>query len=202
MKLMEKLFKPHTVISIGSDLKKNRVYTVDVTTQKFYAHSYRFKASAYVYPLIGFVLFSVISIFVQQFNEQLASNDIFQSIRILLIALGIVVGLLVFFIMWKMRYIFHFDEYLSRHPEVKKVRNINEVIESARLMVTLNILIIIGSYVASINMFKQFLNNSNLVTYFWALFWFFLSSALLSGINHFIFILGLRKRKYLKGGSE
>ena len=200
MKLTTKLFKPHTVIYIFTDLKKGRDYMVDITTRKFYSHPQSVKIDTNLYAPIGVAFALMTRRFSDQISVLLYLNEVSQSFKILLIVVGILVGVLAFWVGRKImyRHIFHLDEYLIQYPQSEDVSNINEIIEKGSNSAVVNLVIIVGGGIGSVMMFDSFLNNSNFGTYFWAILLIVVPSLLLSRIKELIFILGLKPEKRLE----
>ena len=192
MKSKTKLFKPNTVICISSDSKNKKVYAVDVTTQKFYSHPQSTLVSSNITFIISFGLATIISILGEQNREQLYLSGATQSLEIVLIGISVLMGVAVFFLVFKKNHAFHLNEYLKKYPQSEEVTNRNEIIDKAHFIATVNFFLIIGGAIGSALMFEQFLRNSNLSTYFWATFLSMISSLLAAGIKQYIFILSLK----------
>jgi len=196
------MFKLNTVICISTDLKKNKVYMIDVTTQKIYSHPQSVKVNTNLYAMIGIILASIISGFANQFREYLYLNEVFQNFKFLFIGFGILMGFSISWLASKKRYIFHLDEYLMHYPQSEEVNNRREIIEKANFMAVVSLVFILGGIIGSVMIFAQFLNKSNLSTYIWAVLLLAISSFLVTGVKHFIFIFGLKSEMNPKEAAK
>lgn len=184
------LFKPNTVIKVAYDMKRNRIYTVDVTTGKFYSHSKNFGYTNMSVP-VGMVLAGIIRSNSDRFRPDLYLDEPSNGFKILLIAMAILIGLLLFWILNRTRKKPQLEVYLQQHPQPELVKNANEGLDKALPRALLTIVFMVGFSIGSLHMFNQFLNNSNLVTYIWATALFLLFSSVTTILKSAIFILKL-----------
>jgi len=196
MKIRTKEFKPNTIIYIATDFKKNKVYTINVTTRKIYSHPQNeINMNIYIAMSVAFAMF--LRRFSDQIRARLYLNYSFQNFNILFIGIGILIGLSAFYLglILKKRQIFHLDEYLDKHPQTEEVNDSNKVIEKALFEVSLTLAIMLGAGLGSVVLFGQFLIDSNLSTYFWAVLAIAISSLSIARINEIRFIIDLKSEK-------
>ena len=202
MKLKEKLFKPNTVIYIGMDFKENEVYIINVSTRKIYSYPQKAGVNTNLNIAIGFglVFAAIIPGIAEQFRSQLYMSEDYRSFKVLLVAIGILTGLLTFLLrlILEKKYSLQLDEHLKKHPQSVEVNDINKALgKAAFLAISALIFILIGA-IGSAIMFGRFLGDSNLGTYLWSVLLFAVFSFLIAGIKHYIFILGLEGQELEK----
>ena len=170
---LENLYKPNTIIEIAIDINEKKVYAVDTTTRKFYVHPHDFGISVNTGVMTGLVLSIILSRIAEQFRPQFYISGISHSFKMLLIGIGILIGFSIFCLRLALekKHTLHLGEYLKKHPLAEEVSDINRVIEKAAFITISSLVFIIGGAVGSVLSFNRFLDDSNLLTYFWAVLW-------------------------------
>jgi len=194
MKLKSKLFKPNMIVVIATDANEKKVYTVDTTTRKFYVHSQNFMISENLGIMIALVLSIIIPRTASQFRSQLYIGEVSQGFKILLIVIGILIGISMFWLkmMLNKKNILHLDDYFKKRPQSVDVSDINRVIGKAVIAAIGILAFIFGGAIGSIINFNQFLNSSNLSTYFWAVLLFAIFSFSIAEIRTVVLVFELK----------
>lgn len=193
MKLIEKLFKPNTLIPIYTD-KSNRAYMIDVTTKQIYIHTVdlRNHKRAIVIGLMVGVFLLIIGV---SYPRLYLTNLSFE-LKILLLVGGFLIGISVFLGIKNKKYEPSLEKYLKEYPEAKKIKITKRVVENARSHALVAIVGNIVLLVANIFLYSQFFTNHNLGSYVWAIASTtgFLISCLT--FRNCVVIFGIRQDKY------
>ena len=168
--------KQNAVIPILYKTKKNRTYVIDVTTRKIYWHKHK-PLNVNTTFIAGCSALFVTAI-VPMMQNWLASqglDNLAASIRVLLTFIGIIAGILVFFIAREKRDFLQFEEFMIRYPEAEGVNDIAEIEEllsdiSNRISIMKYGLVIVP--LIGIVLFSIFLSNSSLLVYGWGVLFF------------------------------
>ena len=183
------LFKSNTIIRLGTDAEKNETYMINVTTKKCYSH-FEDYSKANVNGLPGYIGAVIILGISEWLRPQLYLNNPSGVFKILLVFFGGAVGIILARLIRKKIYITtNIDEYLEKHPEAKEVKNVDDISGNAAFAQILTIIAVIGFFVGSIFFINQFLDNSNLGSYFWFIALFTIFSCLALLLKHSLFIL-------------
>jgi len=188
---MKTKFKPNTILTIAADVNDKKVYTIDITTRKIYVHSQNFVMSEEKGILIALVLSILI---IPAIPNQLIINEASQGFKNLLIWIGILIGLFMFWlrVILEKKHVLYLDDYLNKHPESEEVDDINKVIGKASVGGIGDLVIILGTAVYSVTNFSRFLENSSLGAYLLAVVSLAVFSFSIAGIRITIFLLGLK----------
>ena len=90
------MFKPNTMLPIY-DYKQNKVYMVNVTTRRFYFQPKQFKSASTAATIVGSAITGgILYRIVQQQGSQLYLNQLSQTFKASLVAIGIVIGVVLF----------------------------------------------------------------------------------------------------------
>ena len=194
---MIRMFNPNAMLPIY-DYKQNKVYMINVTTQKFYYQPQKFKPINTTMiiaagAIIGGSLYRVIRLW----RQHLYLNDPSQFFRISLVITGVATGVSLSLLLWlliRKKYMPQFEEYSKSMPHPKEVKNaddIKKILGIAQTQALLSTLVSIGLLFWSISLFNRFLDEANLEAYTLATILFLSSSALFSRMDHTVFILKL-----------
>lgn len=193
MKLNGKLFKCNTLIPINPDVKKSRVYMVDVTTKQVYVHTEKIKN--YVTLMVGIMMVIIIPI-TRTVYPQLYLDELSFGFKISLVVVGMLVAFLV--CLWlkkKKPYAISLEEYLRKYPDAKKIKSTRSIVERAQFSAGARVFAVIFLLFANIYMYNHFFANNNLGTYILATMLFTLFLMVLSIFKYIIILLGIRQDK-------
>lgn len=184
------LFKPNTVVKVAYDMKRNKVYMVDVSTSKFYSHTKKFDYTNMSVP-VGFVLAGIIREYYSRLRPQLYLNDFSDSLKILLIIIAVLASGGLLWILSKTRKEPQLEVYLQQYPQPEIVENTNIGLNKALPRAILTIIFTLGFLIGCLYMFNQFLIDSNLTSYILGTIFLFLFVSVITILRSAIFIIRL-----------
>ena len=199
------MYKPNTVIVIAYDFVQiNKIYMIDVTSKNFYYHNevlFKFSADTILGYLPGIVLL-IMTIFIgmpHQPNELFYLDDLPRNLKILITIIGILVGILMFYVLKIKNQGLHIKKYLQQYPDSVKVTKkdeIDKIMNKAQTRSTLIMGVTIGLLIWSIFIYRQFWNQHNFGSYLWATALFMVASATASLWKNARFIMKLHTEMY------
>ena len=196
-------YKPNTVIVIAYDSKqKHKAYMIDVTSKDFYYHlDDPFSAKwilGYLGGLVQIVMLFVIG-FPNQPNAQFYLEEPSRNFKILMIAIGIIMGILIFFVLKRKNQELDIKAYLIKYPDSEKVTKKEEVdmIMNRSQKGSLSMMIMTpASLIVSIFIYRQFWNYHNFGSYLWATVLFMVASLIASFWKNVWFISKFHEEMY------
>jgi len=198
------MIRENTVIIASYDSKQiDKTYMLDVTSKSFYYHSREhFSIDRIIGYLSIFMITMTIMVTIRVpylpdlsfYLDALSSN-----FKILMVAIGVVVGVLIFLVLKIKSQQLHITEYLNQYPDLEKVTEkdeIDKIMNRAQIRSVLVIATTIGLLIWSAFKYRQFWDYHNVVYYLWATALFLTASALASLWENTLFILKLHKEMY------
>jgi len=191
------MYEPNTMIQLVQGLRKNRLYVIDVTSKEIYSH---YKDFSYV-NAIGAVCASsgmLIGWNLDRIPSALYLNNASFTFKLSLGIMGILLGFLGFWFLQKKQwfpYTRQREEYFKRHPRAEKISdsdvhvNVTVVAGKAFRRVVASSVFLIALLGVSVFFFIRFLDDSNLITYFWSLGTFLLFALSGPAFKSYIFII-------------
>ena len=196
------MYEPNTIIRLGQNKSKNKIYMIDVTSREIYAYDTRNgdqRAIAGIGVLLGVI-------FTWAYEDYIYPHLYLSNIPFIIKVLMILVGIFIMIAMLKwgavlrcfreMRYAFKREEFFQRYPHAEKVCDeieVNRAKKKGAVLVTIQPIVGMAFLGAAVYMFCQFLNYSNLGMYFFALVGIIMSSVLYPGFKRIVFILKLKR---------
>jgi len=165
------IMKQNAVIPIFYKTKENRTYVIDVTTRKIYWHKHKpFNVNTTFIAGCSALFVAAIVPMMQNWLASQGLDNLAVSIRVLLIFIGIIAGILVFFIAREKRNFLGFEKFMIRYPEAEGVNDSAEIEEllsdiSNRVSIMKYGLVMVP--LIGIVFFSFFLSNSSLLVYCW-----------------------------------
>ena len=196
------------MIVIAYDSKqKNKIYTLDVTSKNFYSHFDDFfqLSTGRISGFLGVLVFAAIAIIngTPQLHTRLYLNDPSKNFKILMVIIGIVVGILIFFILKINNQKFQLEEYLKEYPDSEKITEkdeINDIMIRAKIRALLIVVVTIGLLIWSIFTYRNFWDYHNFSSYLWATSLFILAFVVASSWKNAQFALRVHSEMYADNG--
>ena len=191
------MYKPNTVILLTYDKKQRYcTYMIDVTSKNIYEHHHSFfeRSIPNIISYLGVIAFLVLIFFVgtpRQPSTRFYLDTPSSDFKILVIAIGILIGILIYFVLRKDNQGLHIDEYLKKYPESVKITEKDEIDKIMKTVYPRVILIIVGTlglFIFSIVVYRQFWNYHNFGSYLWATLIFIYASAISSTLKNARFV--------------
>ena len=163
------------VIPIFYDKENRKTYVINPASRRIYWHKYRHKYQSFNINtnfVAGFSVLFVTAI-VPMMRNWLASqglDNLSESIRILLVFIGVAIGILAFVIGRKKRHFIMFEDFLVKHPEVEEMNNVTDIeklLHDVSTRVSMMIAVPVWTGLIGTLLFILFFYNSNLLVYGW-----------------------------------
>ena len=198
------MYKPNTVIVIANDSKQtNKIYTLDVTSKSFYYHFEDFFQlnAGRIWGYLSVIVFAAIILVIRmpQLSTHLYLDDPSGKIKILMLIIGILLGILMFFVLKKKSQNLKIEAYLKKYPDSERITERDKIDEIMNRTQTRAMLIVVGAtgaFIWSVFTFRQFWDYHNFGLYLFATSLFIMASAIASLWKNTRFALKLHTEMY------
>ena len=170
---------------------------LDVTTKNFYSHT-----TNHLGILSIIIVHAIMATFIglpSRLSTRFYLDDPSSNFKIMMIVIGILMGILIFFVLKKKNEGFQTKVYLKQYPDSEKVIEKDEIemiMTRAQIRAALVMVGVIVLPVWSVHMYRQFWNYHNFGSYFWATSSFIATSATASLWKNVRFVSKLHTEMY------